>query len=234
MRDRLVMVTFGDITKGFCSNCGDDVDHHVAGVCSRTEHWGQVNASGPEYYFRYELIQCVACKRAALREISWFSEDTSSEDGSPSPNVKYAPPRRKRRPPVWLDRLKDEQGANAYRNLPLLLEHVYSAIDNDCLELAAMGIRTMIDVTLQEHIGATKNNFPTKLEKAVKAKLIAQSQSEILLHVLNLGSETSHQLLLPNQDEILMALDIAESLFQQLFIHPQHAETLKRRRDERA
>jgi SUMO ligase MMS21 Smc5/6 complex component len=133
-----------------------------------------------------------------------------------------------------LDRLKDEQGSNAYRNLPLLLEHVYCAIDNDCLELAAMGIRTMIDVTLQEHIGPTKNNFPTKLEKAVEAKLIAQSHSEILLHVLNLGSETSHQLLLPSQDEIFMALDIAESLFQQLFIHPQHAETLKRRRDERA
>lgn len=227
------MRTQGDITSTTCNNCGDDVDHHVAGVCMRTENWGDPSGDGPEYSFRYELLQCIACKRATLRETSWFSEDTSSEDGRPTPSVKYSPPRMRRRLPPWLSEAKDNGVFSEDPHLPFLIEHIYSAIDNGCLELATMGIRTMIDAALQSRIGRTKANFRAKLAEAVTAKLISESQSEILRQVLDFGSETSHQILVPPESEVFMALDVAESLVQFIYINPSHAAELRRRMEHR-
>jgi hypothetical protein len=186
-----------DIVRAPCSNCMTKTDHLI--LISKTVSDSEPYDEEYNVYWQdiYQLLECCGCHCIVLHKVSTFSA--------------YYPPGATRRPPSWISRLPGKTRA--------MLGEVYIALDNNCLQLAMMGIRALLDQYLVDAVGDV-GGFDKKLDCIVSEGLLGSQQKAFLETVLDAGHAVMHRSMV---DEVM---DVLES-FLHSYVAQESLEDLR-------
>ena len=218
----------GDIVKAHCNICAGERNHQLLHFHSKewTEEVDDYGSyvSGED---RYELLQCAGCERVTLRHSSYFSENTD-DDGRVVPTVSYYPPATFRRKPRWLSGSGRFLFIGQTDFVPRLLNEIYTALHGECLSLAAMGVRALLERVMIDRVG-DHDSFAENLKAFADKGYVAAHQSDILKATLDVGHASIHRNYTPTLEDIRLALDITENVIEMVYVSHEQAAELKRR-----
>jgi hypothetical protein len=209
-----------DISKSHCNRCQSETNHHV--IFELKEPWE--DRGGHE---EFEILKCCGCDNITVRNRSLVIGVVDCE-GRPDAEVRYFPPATSRKTPKWLDSHEWLCALLEGHFVPKLLNQIYTALFNDALALAAMGIRALLERTMIDKCG-DQGSFPKNLEAFRSAGFIGQKQVEALKDTLELGHASIHRNFDPSAEEIHLALDITEGILAAVYVHSEQSVTLKKR-----
>jgi hypothetical protein len=88
--------------------------------------------------------------------------------------------------------------------------------------LAAVGIRTLVDLVMTKKIGDV-GDFPVKLREFKNKGFIAEQQVQFLNNTIDAGSASTHRAYRPSDTDLNILLDVAENLITTVFILPERS-----------
>ncbi|WP_260293668.1 DUF4145 domain-containing protein [Sedimenticola hydrogenitrophicus] len=200
----------GEVIKDLCNSCGPSVNYTVKNVLRRTDSEvfeGQFEVSWGD---SYTVLQCNGCDAVKIKHNDWFSEDVEA-DGRPVVNTRYYPPTIFRKQPTWFRELDTEW------HITKLMKEVYSALQNDCPSLAAMGVRAILEAIMIDKIG-DQGSFTKNLKAFEIEGYISKIQLEILDKALELGHASIHRGFVPNNGQVVFSLDLTETIVHHLYL----------------
>lgn len=174
----------------------------------------------------YELLRCAGCGEIKLRITAIYSEDRYV-DSKVRPEVTYYPPSKVRPQPQWFSSLLLEQLAGDVTNEYDLLQEVYVALQNGAPALAAMGIRALIEAVMIKKVG-DNGTFKENLSALLRKGLVSELDVQHLRDVLEVGHAAIHRGHLPTVQDVLNALDVAETLVKRLYLDKNTVDALKK------
>ena len=169
---------------------------------------------------RYETLKCGGCDAVKLRHTAWCSEDDE-------PVVTYYPPAIFRPQPKWFSDLwvelktEDEFVEN-------LLREIYVALQNNSPNLAAMGIRSLLEkimISKTTDLGA----FSKNISEFERLGYVSRIQRERLEAILEVGHATIHRAFAPTTKDVVTLVDIAEHIVEAIYLHERKVNALKGR-----
>lgn len=195
-----------------CNECGRRTRHHVRGAYRTEESDDIVSAVQTS-----SILECGGCGMISFRTRMWFSE---WQDGSDDPVYQdtYFPPKLDRPVPAWFLELPDP--------LEDVLVETYEAYFNDQRYLAAVGIRTSLDMAIVEKVGDA-GTFGDKVELLQLSGFINESESTLLKAALEAGNAAAHRGFRPSKSDLDVMLDIVESVLDSLFLKGSRLEALR-------
>jgi hypothetical protein len=207
-------------TKAHCNECGGVRWHYVLyGLKEQTPGDGsQVTL--------FELLRCAGCDEVRLRKTELASADRENNT-KVRPRITYYPPSTIRPPPKWLIDLMLEQLVGGVTTEYDLLVEIYSALHNGAPSLAAMGVRAVIETLMINAVG-DEGSFKKNLGALRSKGLISHLDEEHLMNALDVGSAAIHRGHIPKVEDVLSALDIAETLVKRLHIDKNTVAGLKK------
>lgn len=215
------------IIRGHCPNCGSGRKAYV-----RREHVVKSSDINDGTWARDTgmILECCGCERIYFRRDYWFSEwetiGTDPISGGPrlegGVETMYwpAPVRRKR--PNWLEKIEASE-----HDLGMLLNEMYTALDNDLRVLAAIAARTVFDRASQLLGVDPAIGFKDKLDSLGADGKIGVHEEEILQVLVDAGSVAAHRGWRPGVDELDTMVDVIESFLHRSFVVGDGIEKLK-------
>ena len=191
----------GVCTRTFCNRCQQETNHSIAQCCSNHRNEGTEQA--PRFLReKWQLLKCRGCDSVHV----YMVEESSN---SSLVRCQRYPPLEVRRTPPWCSTLpKELQG---------LIVEIYSALFGNCLALAAMGARTLIDKLLTDELGDV-GGFQQKLKEAVSSNFLTVRNKDIITPAIEIGNAASHRGYIPTQRDVFDVLDIVEHCLEQSYI----------------
>lgn len=217
--------------KIFCNVCSRPNNHNVESSYKTT--WDDEDA-GVWGGAVHDFLRCNGCDTPTIRSTTWFSENPGELP------VHFTPPRA----------TGDERKPKRFDNIPWgsRLESVYrqtlSAFTQQLFTLAGAGVRLVIEGVCKE-LGIKKGRIKDSTGKFIKdqggkfklrdtlegkinslalKKHITIPQAKMLHEIRFLGNDAAHALDQPTEKTVLLALDIAEHLLEQVFEQPEKAK----------
>ena len=204
----------GTKTKAHCNNCQGERNHEILSVEKTNWSDEETDFCGSD---RYEMLKCGGCDRVILRHTAWFSED-------PDPTVSFYPPSAFRKEPSWVYEMSGKSSRIARK----LLKEVYVGVQNNMTMISTMGVRALLEFVIIDSVG-DQGSFTKNLEEFSKQGFISSKQKDILAAVLEAGHATIHRAYQPSDEDLETCIDIAESVLQTVYVHPEKASELTRR-----
>lgn len=165
----------------------------------------------------YLTILCRGCKTVSFCRESYCSEDLGP-DGEPIMTAALFPNRIARRPPL----------KNLYylpRGLWKAYEETRSALMHDLPILTGIGIRAIVETVCNEK-GCSSRNLEEKIGELISTGVITRADGAILHDLRFMGNEAAHKTKAHSQDELSLALDVAEHLLESVYLLPERAKRL--------
>lgn len=197
-----------------CEQCSKETHHEV--LATQTAKSSYEEDYG--WSTNFQIVMCCGCDTISFREETWIDWDIDPETGEQTPTVKLYPPRIAGRRPL----------ENAYY-LPPTIGRIYreilSAMNNSSVILAAIGLRTLIEgvCTDQKVKGPTLEN---KIDALSSDGVLSSNQAKILHAHRFLGNVAAHEIEPAKSQELVVALDIAETLLKTIYILPKLADAI--------
>lgn len=191
--------------------------------------------SDPEYSHSNSayFLQCETCHSYYVKlghsnehdvDHIWVSE-TGWELYCPE-RFTYLPAFAKRPFPNWFDRLKTE-----HHEVVSLLVDIYKASDNDLNQLAAMACRTLFEKLAAILKVGDALRFNEKLDKLRDDGHISTDHRDILEILVEGGHAAVHRDWSPEDDELVVILDILEEFIYTMLFKPSDDAKKKAQRD---
>lgn len=188
----------------YCNRCGKQMRHTIVAESVRTRSEGLV-----DIFRTSQILECGGCEYTVLRKLVHFSEfQERPGDMDPDPEISPAPA--SHREPVWTDEL------NNY-TLRAVLREVYLSLNVGLRFLAAVGMRTALDVLINEKVGDV-GTFEQKLEKMVGAGFVSPEEKDRLGVLAEVGHAAAHRGYAPEPQVLDVVLKIIESAVERLYI----------------
>lgn len=194
-----------------CEQCGKETNHKIIA----TKTIGTTSEDECNWSTDYQIVRCCGCDTISFREETSTEDDYDPQTGESVPTIKLYPPRIVGRRPLEND-----------HNLPTSIRRIYreilSAMNNSSVILAAIGLRTLIEgvCTDQKVKGA---NLEKKIDALSSTGVLSINQAKILHAHRFLGNVAAHEILPAKPQELVVALDIAETLLKTIYILPELA-----------
>ncbi|MFT6501532.1 MAG: hypothetical protein ACJASQ_001648 [Crocinitomicaceae bacterium] len=223
-----------------CQNCKIPTKHHVI-TSAYEEGRAPMEEYGDWYYWtnKYEIIQCLGCETVSFRLEHANSEEYDHENGENSVNEQIYPRRSKE---TWPHK--------SFFNVPINLRRIYretiDCYNNENFTLCGAGIRAMVEglcqvngiIDGQVEYKDKSGNTKTKKRKDLQGKInglfekgkLTKDNAEILHEHRFLGNEAIHELSCPPKEDLTLAIEIIENVFDTLFEIPNKASQLKFKR----
>lgn len=230
--------TKGKIIKVLCNSCKNSTKHKILSSINEkgTEPWDSTH----DFHWNtdFEIIQCLGCETVSFRSHHINSEHDDHE-GRSIPTVRIYP-----------QRSKDTLALKSYMNVPFNLQRIYretiESYNYGNLTLCGVGVRALVEGLCQENgitggnveytkpDGKKENRRNTNLQGKINGlhengKLTAQS-AEILHEHRFLGNEAVHELSAPSKEDLGLAIEIVENVFDTLYEIPNKEQQLKSKR----
>ena len=160
-----------------------------------------------------------------LRHTAWNSEDDEQVET-------YYPPAIFRPQPRWFSDLwvelktEDEFVEN-------LLREIYVALQNNSPNLAAMGIRSLLEKIMVSKTGDL-GAFSKHISEFERLGYVSRIQRERLEAILEVGHATIHRDFAPIVKDVVTLVDIAEHIMETIYLHERKINSLKGRVPPRA
>jgi Domain of unknown function (DUF4145) len=150
-------------------------------------------------------------QRLPPHERCWTPENTE---------ITYYPSPIYRKPPVWCTHIILEAGWPP--SLVELLHEVYEALGRGQHRLATMGIRAFFEQMMISMVG-DHGKFDANLNAFCERGYISLVQRDAMKAILEAGHAVTHRLYNPTERDLKTALDIAENIFEAIYLHPEEA-----------
>lgn len=200
------------IIKGHCPSCGSGCRAYVRG-----EH--AVHSTDPDDGISARdvgmVLECCGCERIYFRRDFWLSEWEGVE-------TSYWPAPVRRQRPTWLEKIEASE-----RALGMLLDEMYTALDNDLRVLAAIAARTVLDCASQLLGVDPETSFKEKLRGLCADGRIGLDEKETLKILVDAGSAAAHRGWRPTIDEISTMVGVVETFIHRSLVLGERIEKLK-------
>ena len=230
--------TKDNIYRVLCPTCKADTKHKVLTSINETgsEPWG-TNASF-DWNMDFEIIQCLGCDTVSFRSHEINSEHTDHKF-KPIPTIRIYP-----------DRDKDFLIAKEYWKVPHNLEKIYEetikSFNYENYVLCGAGIRAIVEGICQdndiengpveyEKEDGTKgtrisNNLQGKINGLYENRKLSKENADILHEHRFMGNKAVHELTSPSKEDLKLAIEIIENIFDHLYELPNKGLQLKKKR----
>lgn len=190
-----------DFISSFCNICQRDNKHKIVYCLDRDRKEGdsQLPSIINE---KWQLLQCGGCDSIKV----YFVEDCTDFK---EVREKHYPPRHFRSLPQWSFQLPGQ--------FQELIQEIYTAFYAECLSLAAMGTRTLIDLMLLEMLGDV-GGFEAKLEEAVRQGLLTKEKIDTISSAVEAGHAASHRGYRPTKEQFDDVLEIVEHALKERYV----------------
>ena len=125
---------------------------------------------------------------------------------------------------MWVDSL------DSYA-LKVVLREVYISLNVGLNFLAAVGIRTALDLIINEKVGDS-GTFEQKLDSLVSGGFVSSEEHDRLEVLIEVGSAAAHRGYVPTAKVLTIVLKILESLVQKLYVEIKQATELSMAADK--
>jgi len=199
-----------------------------------------------EWASNHQIIQCQGCMTVSFRQVNWFSEDVQQigpeewDDGSVAI--------------LFPKRTKYTLSTKEFRNVPPNLRRIYKetieCFNSDAYTLSAAGLRALVEglcaelnvndgpkeITKKDGTKEIKrfNNLEGKIAGLHEKGFLTKQHSDVLHEHRYLGNEAVHELAQPSRDELALAVEIIEHIFDSVYEMPQKAQDLQSKRTRRS
>ncbi len=237
--------TKGNVIQALCIQCKRDTRHQVI----QSLDYSASNDYGGDFSFdwvsNYQIIQCQGCMTTTFRQVNWFSEDVHQiwddewEDGSTEL--------------LFPKRTKFTLSIKDFWNVPSNLRRIYretiDCFNNDAFTLSAAGLRALVEglcaelnvkdgtkeIIKNDGTKETKriNNLEGKIAGLYEKGYLTQQHSDVLHEHRYLGNKAVHELAQPARDQLALAIEIIEHIFESVYEIPQKAQDLQDKRNKR-
>ncbi len=206
-----------------CTECGGgDRNHLVLKDYSYNDSDEHVSYGGT-----YQICQCQGCESIRFRKSTWHSEDFDYDsDGNMEPNYDVA---------IYPDE-SDHKHYSAFNfviELPEEIGPIYEetvkAINMGVNILAGGGLRAIVEAICKEKaVGGV--NLKDKIDNLKKKDFLTQAQADLLHEERYIGNKALHEITAPSSRDLRDGLDIIESMLKTIYVLPEKAESLRKRR----
>lgn len=198
-----------DIVKVQCMNCGRPTAHRIVAE-QHQKGWDETQEFGWSY--SYQIIQCRGCEALSFRVVGSDSED-------PDESETLYPNRTQGRTPI--------AGYEYFPSKTLrIYQEVLRALDHRAPILAAIGLRALVESICidQQCVGRT---LEKRIDELVGMGWLSRKQADILHTHRFMGNIAAHELQAPKAQELMTALEIAETLLKTMYVLPDMADSIK-------
>lgn len=196
----------------YCNECHKKTNHSVIASAEVNGKDGEVNWTDT-----YQTLKC-GCDNVTFIKQEWFSEHQDwSPDYEPFYKYTYYPPPMLSVEPKWFSQLDEK--------LEDVLNEVYSALQHDLRFIAAVGIRTALDILMVDKVKDEKYNG-AKYKALFEKGFATEEQVEMIKAVIDVGDAAAHRGFKPNRKDLTHVLDIAETIIEKIYISGKREEQL--------
>lgn len=202
--------------KSFCTECHKETNFSI--LKEFVDRWNLEDApvSGID---SFQVIQCLGCDNISFRRVSTCSEYINPEDGSPEEEISLYPGYKETRDPI-----------DGFRLFPMQAKEVYvevlDSINNKDFLLAAVGLRMLIESVCID-IAIKGRTLKEKIDSIAVSGYISTKQADFLHKHRFMGNMAAHEIKRPNEDHLIAALEIAETLLKAIYILPKMAQQME-------
>lgn len=208
-----------------CPTCGGSRRAEI--VAGHTEYYQGENDPTTETV-SIRTLRCCGCATLYVRRDAIFSEDEDHEQDPLTgawrtvacPRTTYWPSAARRDPPSWLGQVTDPV-------LHQLFDETYQALNADLRTLAAMGVRAVLDRTLELAGADAAAGFAEKLSALTETGAISASERDTLTIMTDAGSAASHRGWQPSPEALDTILDASEAMLFRVAVQPARAQRLR-------
>jgi Domain of unknown function (DUF4145) len=162
----------------------------------------------------YSTIKCGGCGSVSILL-------TTQSEANEEPSEEFFPPRTFRRKPLWLvDLPRESLFERSY--VAELVDEIYTALQNGSLRLAVMGVRALLEAAMIDKVG-DQGSFKKNIDKFETDGFISSSQRKVLEPTIEAGHAVLHRGYSPGQDDVVLLMDIAESIIESVYVTPKKA-----------
>ncbi|MCF7839762.1 MAG: DUF4145 domain-containing protein [Candidatus Marinimicrobia bacterium] len=211
-----MLYQIGATRKLFCNTCKTETNHTLTAISDRVQHDfdnSDIAHRSPIWteIYQYRFWVCNGCDSALLEEAT--SDDACiDQDGEQLFASKYFPrPLTTELPEIRYSSLTDP--------LRKIYKEVIGCFNNNFLIACAISMRALIEgVCLQHYItDADAWNLSDKLKKLGQEKNLREDVVNVLLDLKFMGDDGAHRLVIPDKQELLLAIRIVEELLNVLY-----------------
>jgi len=208
------------MNKDYCPICCLPTNHKIL----FSENTGSEIDDDFHWNHKYQVIQCNGCDNLQFRSVysdeSMFSGYDEQERGFEE--NKYYP-----------HSINGHSTIDNYYYIPDKIRVVYletlEAIKSNCYLLSGVGLRAIIEaIALEQNI--IGRNLEQKINNLLRNKLITEKDAHRLHSIRFLGNDSVHEMEVPKESKIRIALSIAEQLLNNLYLidieASQHLDTI--------
>lgn len=208
-----------------CNTCGGERNHALRAKYYAEGPMDATDDDGiPLAFDLFEILQCLGCNAVTIRRTKWNGSRyyVDSEDGGfiySDESITYLPGRMARARPPWLSSLP--------KAVESVLGEVYSALDVGALTLAAIGVRTIIDMVALKAVGDL-GTFREKLEALEKGGWLGSLDRRRVEVVADAGSAAAHRGFRATPTSIGHMMEVVEHLLKATYVLDLQTKVLKR------
>jgi|SRR5690606_28891816 len=212
-----------EILKIKCSNCGGKATNHIV-LSDHYEDYSDDEFSGGT---TYQICQCQGCDFIRFRSSAWFSEDYDYDENGeivPIETVTIYPN---------LEKLNIEVDTELADDLPEKIASIYQetvkAINMKMNILAGGGLRAIVEAICKDK-NIKKGNLEKKIDMLEAEGFLTKGQAQLLHEERFIGNKALHEIEAARIKDLQDGLDIIQSMLKTIYILPDKAERLKKRR----
>ena len=189
----------------YCGSCKQDTNHNVLYNKDRSSE----SDSDFWWYEGHYLLQCAGCNTICYAVESRSEDDVFLEERG-EPAWKTYPSSEGERQPI------ERIHALPFKVM-IIYKEVIEAVNAKLPILAAVGLRALIEAICKEH-GIVGNNLEERIDGLAAGGILSASQADILHSHRFLGNVAAHEIERAGRQELLAALEIAESMLKTIYI----------------
>lgn len=217
-----IMTTENKTRQILCARCKIETRHQIL---LKHEENGEYEPDSISWWNSYQIVQCAGCDSVSFVHVHTDSESRDYETGQYEESLYVYPDRQ----PRQQDHNKREP-IECVETFPLKTRRAYREVIRSLSAnlpiLTAIGIRAIIESVCIEQ-KASGRNLEKKIEDLATKGLLAAGQANILHGLRFMGNYAAHEIEPPKLEEILAALEIAETLLKTIYFLPSLANSIK-------
>ena len=205
-----------------CGTCGKVTCHRTLTLVATSDESTDGNI---QVWDDYLTVQCGGC-----RTVSFCVQSSCSEEREWDPRTEQEELSITNR--VYPNRIAGRSELEHSQLLPYVTYRIYeearTAISNDQPVLAGIGIRVIVETICKER-AAKGINLKAQIDDLAATGIITKDGAKILHSLRFMGNSAAHEVKAHSQDELVIALEVAEYSLKGVYILPKLAEKLPKK-----
>lgn len=216
-----------------CASCGHQYrNHRILHEKIKTQHDDPFGGA-PINVEYHRFVECMGCESLKYVESSRDPSEMEPYDEYEKnfkvyPDAPGAPGQR--RPTINIEEARDSDGKNLVPDVVWkMYNETLDAQNHGIKTLAAGGLRATVEAICL-HNNITNGNLQNKIDELANRNLLTAAQADLLHEERYLGNAALHELETPSSQAIEDGIGIVEGLITTIYILPEKAARLRRRR----